>query len=181
MNRALDMAEVLFERFPGHRVEVLGGEVSIEPVPDVGHARVLTRVMRACVRSGLDDGDFEVFERIAIRLPTGPDDFAMPDLSIVDAAIHDHLVTYNCYHPKCFRLVLEVTSAALSSDLTRKPAVYARAGVPGYVIVDRVDRRVLVLTEPVNGAYRGQVVHGPGQVFTLPGTAVTLSVDELLP
>ncbi|MEV7774205.1 hypothetical protein [Kitasatospora sp. NPDC086791] len=30
----LGMAEVLFERFPKHRVEVLGGEVSVEPLPD---------------------------------------------------------------------------------------------------------------------------------------------------
>ncbi|MEU9043303.1 MULTISPECIES: hypothetical protein [unclassified Kitasatospora] len=26
------MAEALFERFPEHRVEVLGGEVSVEPL-----------------------------------------------------------------------------------------------------------------------------------------------------
>ncbi|MER7582714.1 hypothetical protein [Kitasatospora sp. NPDC097691] len=32
---ALFMAEALFERFPGHRVEVLGGEVSVEPAPDM--------------------------------------------------------------------------------------------------------------------------------------------------
>ncbi|WP_181970528.1 hypothetical protein [Kitasatospora xanthocidica] len=31
------MAEVLFDRFPGHRVEVLGGEVAVEPLPDGRH------------------------------------------------------------------------------------------------------------------------------------------------
>ncbi|MFJ9454795.1 Uma2 family endonuclease [Kitasatospora sp. NPDC101447] len=177
---ALFMAEALFERFPGHRVEVLGGEVSVEPAPDMRHARILKRVVRACHDAGLDDGIVEVFQRLAIRLPTGPDDFAMPDLSIVDASSDDHVVAYDCYDPKVFRLVLEVTSAALCSDLTRKPAAYALAGVPAYVIVDRTDRRVVVLTEPEGGGYRQRVVRRPGQVFTLPGTAVTLDVGGLL-
>ncbi|WP_033331191.1 MULTISPECIES: Uma2 family endonuclease [Streptomyces] len=177
------MAEALFERFPGHQVEVLGGEVSVEPASVMAHGRVLRRVMRACCEAGLDGGNTEVFQRLAIWLPTGPDDFAMPDLSIVDAASDDHVVTYNCYDPKIFRLVLEVTSAALCSDLARKPAAYAMAGVPVYVIVDRIERRVLVLTEPRGGEYRERVVHGPGESFTLPlsiGASVVLGVDDLI-
>ncbi|MFF7989456.1 Uma2 family endonuclease [Kitasatospora xanthocidica] len=175
----LGMAEALFERFPDHRVEVLGGEVSVEPLPDARHAEILTDVMAACFTAGMVDRDPWPVQRLAIRLPTGPDDFAMPDLSIVDGEFLDHMVTYNCYDPKVFRLVLEVASAALCSDLTRKPAAYAMAGVPVYVVVDRVDRRVLVLTDPEDGAYRNRVEHGPGQVFTLPGTSVTLGVDDL--
>ncbi|WP_189921094.1 Uma2 family endonuclease [Kitasatospora xanthocidica] len=173
------MAEVLFERFPGLRVEVLGGEVSVEPLPDGRHAEILTDVMAACFKAGMTEGRPWPVQRLAIWLPTGPDDFAMPDLSIVDAASDDQMVAYNCYDPKVFRLVLEVTSAALCSDLTRKPAAYAMAGVPVYVVVDRVGRRVLVLTAPEGGEYRKRVEHGPGQVFTLPGTSVTLSVDAL--
>ncbi|MFI2611841.1 Uma2 family endonuclease [Kitasatospora sp. NPDC018619] len=173
------MAEHLIGNFPGHRVEVLGGEVSVEPVPDGRHAAILTDVMRACFAAGPDDRSTEVFQRLAIWLPTGPDDFAVPDLSIVAGAGDDHMVTYNCYDPRIFRLVLEVTSAALCSDLTRKPAAYARAGVPGYVIVDRLDRRVLVLTEPEGGEYRERVVRRPGQVVTLPGTTVTMPVARL--
>ncbi|MFJ2580256.1 Uma2 family endonuclease [Kitasatospora aureofaciens] len=174
------MAEALFERFPKHRVEVLGGEVTVEPLPDIGHAGILTDVMAACFKAGMVGAGPKPIQRIAIWLPTGPDDYAMPDLSIVDPEIHNHMVTYNCYDPKCFRLVLEVTSAVLCSDLTRKPAAYAMAGVPVYVIVDRIDRRVMVLTDPTDGDYREQVVHRPGQSFTLPETSVMLSVDDLL-
>ncbi|MFD8754139.1 Uma2 family endonuclease [Kitasatospora sp. NPDC059577] len=160
-------------------MEVLGGEVSVEPLPDGHHARILTDVMAACFRAGTADRDPWPVQRLAIRLPTGPDDFAMPDLSIVDAARDDHMVAYNCYDPKVFRLVLEVTSAALCSDLTRKPAAYALAGVPAYVVVDRIGRRVLVPTEPRDGEYRERVVCRPGQSFVLPGTAVVLEVDDL--
>ncbi|WP_416875204.1 Uma2 family endonuclease [Kitasatospora sp. SC0581] len=174
------MAEVLFDRFPGHRVEVLGGEVAVEPLPDGRHGEILSDVMKACFEAGLEGGDTEVLQRLAIWLPTGPDDFAMPDLSIVEAVSDDRMVTYNCYDPKIFRLVLEVTSAALCSDVTRKPAAYALAGVPTYVVVDRVEQQVLVLTDPVRGEYRERVVRRPGQVVGLPGTAVTLPVSELI-
>ncbi|MEV7774204.1 Uma2 family endonuclease [Kitasatospora sp. NPDC086791] len=139
--------------------------------------------MVACFRAGMVDRDPWPVQRLAIWLPTGPDDFAMPDLSVVDGEFHDRMVTYNCYDPAVFRLVPEVTSAALCSDLTRKPAAYAMAGVPVYVIVDRAGRRVVVLTEPEDGEYRKEVVHGPGRVFTLPesiGVSVALGVDDLL-
>jgi Uma2 family endonuclease len=177
------MAEFLFERFPNHRVEVLGGEVSVEPLPDGRHAEILTDVMASCFKAGMVERDPWPVQRLAIWLPTGPDDFAMPDLSIVDGEFHHHVVTYNCYDPKIFRLVLEVTSAALCSDLTMKPAAYAMAGVPVYVIVDRVDRRVLVLTDPKDGEYREQAVHRVGESFALPesiGASVPFAVDDLL-
>ncbi|MFI9159057.1 Uma2 family endonuclease [Kitasatospora aureofaciens] len=92
------------------------------------------------------------------------------------------MVTYNCYDPRCFRLVLEAASTPLCSDLTRKPAAYALAEVPVYVIVDRADRRVLVLTGPKGGEYREKAVHRPRESFTLPesiGAVVTMSVDDL--
>lgn len=109
--------------------------------------------------------------------------FAIPDLSILDAYSDDHLIEYNCYDPAVFRLVLEVTSSDFGDDLKKKPAAYASAGVPVYVIVDRMNQRVMVLTEPDDGEYRVHAVHRPGQSFTLPesiGASVTLSVDDVL-
>ncbi|MFI9364924.1 Uma2 family endonuclease [Kitasatospora sp. NPDC053057] len=56
------------------------------------------------------------------------------------------------------------------------------AGVPVYVVVDRVDRRVLVMTGPQDGEYREKAVHRPGESFTLPesiGAVVTMRVDDL--
>lgn len=182
-NHLLDMAEALFERFPKHRVEVLGGEVSVEPLPDGRHACILTDVIHACFKAGLDDDEAGVFRQLGIWLPTGPADFAMPDVSIVGPASDDRVITYNCYDPKIFRLVLEVTTAALCSDLTRKPAAYAMAGVPVYVIVDRIGQRVLVLTDPRGGEYREQLVYRPGESFTLPesiGASLTFVVDDLV-
>ncbi len=55
--------------------------------------------------------------------------------------------------------------------------------MPVYLIVDRKNFKVMVLTEPRDGEYRVHAVHHPGQSLTLPesiGAAVTLSVDDVL-
>jgi Uma2 family endonuclease len=64
-----------------------------------------------------------------------------------------------------------------------KPSVYALAGVPVYVIFDRRNRRVMVLTDPRDGEYRVRAVHRSGESFTLPeslGAPVKLDVDTVL-
>ncbi|MFB7677350.1 Uma2 family endonuclease [Kitasatospora purpeofusca] len=180
-----DMADVLFDRFPRHRVEILGGIVSIEPLPDGRHAEIITDVMAALFRAGLDDlGRPEVFRQLAIRLPTGPFDYAMPDVSVVDPEADDRVPEFNCYDPAYFRLVVEVGSSALGDELTRKPAAYAAAGVPVYVVVDRAGEQVVVFTEPRGSAYRVREVRGRGEEFTLPpsiGASVTFAVADLVP
>ncbi|MEU1284633.1 Uma2 family endonuclease [Kitasatospora sp. NPDC005856] len=93
------------------------------------------------------------------------------------------MVESNNYDPVIFRPVVEVTSSNYLTDVKVKPALYAGAGVPVHLIVDRKNLKVMVLTEPRDGEYRVHAVHHPGQSFTLPesiGAAVTLSVDDVL-
>ncbi|MFD7452399.1 Uma2 family endonuclease [Kitasatospora sp. NPDC059827] len=179
----LEAAELISEKFPGYRVEIIGSEITVTPPPNIKHSRSLTKLMRLLFAAGLDDDDAEVFQGVGIWLPGGTSDFAVPDLAILDAHSDDRLIEHNCYDPAVFRLVLEVTSSNLSDDLKRKPTVYAMAGVPVYVIVDRTNQRVMVLTDPQDGEYRVHAVHHPGQSFTLPesiGASVTLAVDDVL-
>lgn len=176
----LEAAELISEQFPGYRVEVIGSEITVTPTPNLKHSRSLSRFMRLLFAAGLDDDDAEVHQNVGIWLPEGPSDFAIPDLAILDAHSDDRLVEYNCYDPAVFRLVLEVTSSDHGDDLKKKPAACASAGVPVYVIVDRTNQRVMVLTDPEDGEYRVHAVHHPGQVFMLPGPAVTLDVGGLL-
>ncbi|MFI9329171.1 Uma2 family endonuclease [Kitasatospora sp. NPDC052868] len=179
----LEAAELISKQFPGYRVEIIGSQIAVTPAPNLPHSRSLTRLMKLFFAAGLDDGETEVFQGVGIWLPDGPSDFAVPDLAVLDAGSDDRLIEYNSYDPAVFRLVLEVTSSNLSDDLKRKPTVYASAGVPVYVIVDRANQRVMVLTEPQDGEYRVHAVHHPGQSFTLPesiGASVTLSVDDVL-
>ncbi|PPS81704.1 Uma2 family endonuclease [Streptomyces sp. MH60] len=176
-------ANRLMDRLPGYRVEIIGGQLLVTPPPDVMHSRALTKLMRPFIAAGLDDGGTEVHQGIGLWLPTDAEDYAIPDLVIVDADIDDHLVENNCYDPVCFRLVLEVTSSNWKNDLKAKVTAYAAAMVPVYVIVDRKHQRLHVLTDPDCADYSTHRVHSPGETVTLPGSLgaeVTLDVAAIL-
>ncbi|PJE94520.1 hypothetical protein CUT44_30395 [Streptomyces carminius] len=177
----LEEAEKLSRKLPGYRVEIIGGEITVTPPADGHHGVSLTDLTLAL--AGLHGEETKVVQAMGVWLPDGPFDYAVPDLAVVDADFAERLVQYNCYDPAVFRLVLEVTSANYGNDLKKKVLAYAIAGIPVYVIADRRNRRVHVLTEPEYGEYRVHAVHPPGESFTLPesvGGAVTLEVDRVL-
>ncbi|MFC7303060.1 Uma2 family endonuclease [Streptomyces monticola] len=179
----LKEADRLIGQNPGYRVEIIGGLLLMTPPPDGPHARVPTKLMRPLIDAGLDDGETEVLQGVGVRLPGGPEEYAIPDLAVVDADIDEHLIEFNCYGPLSFRLVLEVTSSNYNQDLRTKATAYARAQIPVYVLVDRKHQRVHVLTEPDGEAYGSHRVHAAGEVAVLPdslGAKVTLDVEALL-
>ncbi|MFE7136012.1 Uma2 family endonuclease [Streptomyces sp. NPDC057638] len=176
-------AEDLARQLPGHRVEIIGGVITVSPSADGAHGRVLTKLMRPLILAGLDDGDTEIIQAVGIWLPSGPQDFAIPDLAVVDVGFEDHHVANNCYDPGYFRMVVEVTSSDYRADLRRKVTAYASARVPVYVIVDRQHQRLHVLTDPDGIAYSLHRTHAPGELVTLPeslGVEVKLDVAALL-
>ena len=176
-------ANRLMERNPGYRVEIIGGQILVSPPPDGAHAAALTDLMVPFLAAGLHGTESKVLQGIGLWLPSGGEDYAIPDLALVDADFQEHLVENNCYDPIAFRLVLEVTSSNYQSDLRTKVAAYAGAAVPVYVIVDRKHQRLHVLTDPSTGEYTNHRVHAPGELVTLPdtlGAKVTLDVAEIL-
>lgn len=179
----LATADSLMEQLPGFRVEIIGGVITVAPPPDGNHASVLTDVMIPFLAVGVHGQESRVLQNVGLWLPTGPEDFAIPDLSLVDADFEEHLMQYNCYDPAVFRLVLEVTSSNYQQDLRNKVAAYAEAKIPVYVIVDRKHNRLHVLTDPVAGEYAGHRIHAPGEQIVLPesiGAEVKLDVSAVL-
>ncbi|OKJ78512.1 Uma2 family endonuclease [Streptomyces sp. CB02460] len=179
----LAAADRLSDLHPGYRFEIIGGVVTVAPLRDGPHANALTTVMIALFEAGLGDEETEVLQGIGLWLPGGPEDYAIPDLALVDADFDDHLIEYNCYDPAVFRLVLEVTSSNYNLDLRHKVAAYAEAKIPVYVILDRKHDRVHVLTEPLGSSYDRHEVYAPGQQAPLPasiGAEVSLDVAELI-
>ncbi|MEV5198921.1 Uma2 family endonuclease [Streptomyces sp. NPDC053720] len=179
----LDTANRLAEQNPGCRVEISGGVITVAPFPDGPHANALTTLMIPFLAAGLHGEETRVLQGVGLWLPGGPEDYAIPDLAIVDADLDEHLIENNCYDPAVFRLVLEVTSSNYRSDLRNKVVAYAEAKIPVYVIVDRKHGRLHVLTEPMGGGYDNHQVYAPGQTATLPesiGAPVALDVDTLI-
>ncbi|WP_433547017.1 Uma2 family endonuclease [Streptomyces sp. CA-294286] len=179
----LEEANALMEQLPGYRVEIIGGLLTVTPPPDAAHANVLTELMIPFLAAGLHSRDSKVLQGVGLWLPTGTDDYVIPDLVVADADIDDHLIENNCYDPVAFRLVLEVTSSNYNQDLKAKVAAYADANVPVYVIVNRKHNRVHVLTGPVAGDYAHHQVYASGQQAPLPesiGARLALDVDDIL-
>ncbi|MGW3725115.1 Uma2 family endonuclease [Streptomyces sp. NPDC000851] len=177
------IADEIMERHPGYRVEIIGGHLLVTPSPDAPHARALTSLMIPFIAAGLHGTKTEVLQNVGLWLPTGPEDYAIPDLVVVDADIDDHFVENNAYDPVCFRLVLEVTSSNWKDDLKTKVGAYAEAKVPVYLVVDRKHQRLHVLTDPAGSEYANHRVHAPGETVTLPetiGAEVTLDVEQII-
>lgn len=176
-------ANRLAEQHPGYRVEIIAGVITVAPPLDGPHADALTTLMIPFLAAGLHGTESRVLQGIGLWLPGGPEDYAIPDLALVDADYGEHLIENNSYDPAVFRLVLEVTSSNYNSDLRHKVSAYAEAKVPVYVILDRKHGRVHVLTEPLGGSYDRHEVYAPGQQAPLPasiGAEVNLDVAELI-
>ncbi|MEV6028709.1 Uma2 family endonuclease [Streptomyces sp. NPDC052036] len=178
----IEEAKRITDRLPGYRVEIIGDQIIASPPPDAPHSRSLTKLMRPFIEAGLDDGESAVLQGIGLWFHAG-EDYAIPDLAIVDSDIDEHIVKDNCYDPVAFRLVLEVISGNWKTDLRTKVSAYAAARVPVYVVVDRKHQRIHVLTDPSGDDYATHRVHAPGELITLPdslGAKVTLDVTEIL-
>ncbi|MFE8011255.1 Uma2 family endonuclease [Streptomyces sp. Amel2xC10] len=178
-----EAADLLSRALPGHRVEILQGRLTVTPPPDGSHALSLTKLGRAFDRAGLVEAGHEYVQGIGLWLPTLPEDFAIPDFSVVDADFRDAHVTKNYYAPTVFRLVVEVTSSNWSDDLGPKVECYAQAGIPAYLVADRKHGEVLLYTDPADGTYPDPVRFKRGQSVPVPesvGVSLDLSVDTLL-
>jgi Uma2 family endonuclease len=176
-------ANLLMDRLPGYRVEIIGDQLLVTPPPDGPHADALTSLSIPFLTAGLHGSETRVLQGAGLWLPAGAEDYAIPDLAVVDADYRDRYVENGSYDPVCFRLVLEVTSSNWKTDLKTKVASYAEAKVPVYVVVDRKHQRIHVLTDPVESEYATHRFHSPGQLVTLPdsiGAKVTLDVAEIL-
>ncbi|MEU5596592.1 Uma2 family endonuclease [Streptomyces sp. NPDC020298] len=178
-----DAADRLWEELPGHRVEILNGSIVVTPPPDGSHQETPTCLVEEFLAIKAREAGLRYLGGIGLWLPTGPDDYAVPDFSVVDADYKDALVEKNCYAPHVFRLVLEVTSSNWTNDTATKVDIYARANIPVYLIADRKHDEVLLYTNPADGTYPAPLRYKRGQTVPVPdsvGVALDLPVDMLL-
>lgn len=135
------------------------------------HAFVIQELSRLLIRSLPDS--FKV--RVQLSLTLGDDSEPEPDLAVVDARDAGS----RARHPTTALLVIEVAGESLRFDRASKAALYARAGVREYWIVNLADSMIEVYREPEAGGYRETLAFPRGQVVAagdLPGLRVDVSV-----
>jgi Uma2 family endonuclease len=81
-------------------------------------------------------------------------------------------------------LLIEVSLGTLARDQNEKLPAYARGRIPVYWIINLVDRRIEVYTQPRQGAYQSRVDFHPGEAVpvVIDGQRLgEVAVDAILP
>ncbi|MBA4063232.1 MAG: Uma2 family endonuclease [Isosphaera sp.] len=163
------------------KCELIHGVLLEKPVPDPPHSTSTRRLLRRLLPY-FPEPDWVVGVQDSITLSDSepePDFFAATGPEGKYADRHPG--------PKDLVLVVEVSDSRVGFDRGTKLALYAGSKVVQYWIVNLVDRRVEVYTQPRGGknpGYKQQTNYGPGDEVpvVVGGTELgRIPVDELLP
>jgi hypothetical protein len=67
--------------------------------------------------------------------------------------------------PQDLDLVVEIADSTLKFDLTVKAALYARAAIVEYWVLDVAGRRLIAHRSPVSGAYTSVAVYAENEII----------------
>ncbi len=127
------------------RVELLGGTITAMTPHGVAHARAICELTEHFAATR---GDAKL--RVQLPLTLGDDSEPEPDLALV--TLEEARRTDG--HPRSALLVVEVARESLKRDRELKGAIYARAGVTEYWIVDVAACAIEVHRDPGRDAGR---------------------------
>lgn len=162
------------------RCELIHGLIVEKPRVNPPHATAVTRLLNRLfpLVAGL--------ATLRVQLPiTCSDSEPEPDLIVAVGTEED----YEHRHPgpRDVLLLVEVSDSTLDDDTTTKLQLYAAEKVAQYWVINLIDRRVEVYTNPRGGktpAYRSRTEYTPGHAVPVTigkKTVGSIRVSELLP
>ncbi|SMQ18489.1 Endonuclease, Uma2 family (restriction endonuclease fold) [Streptomyces sp. Ag82_O1-12] len=117
----------------GSKVEIIEGIITVSPAPASRHNVIAARIQRR-LYSAIPE-DWEIFQTMAIAVPSRLGMF-IPDLLV--APVQECAEADSHIPAALAELVVEVTSKSNARhDRVSKPAAYAAARIPLYLLVDR--------------------------------------------
>ncbi len=166
---------------PDDRIELLDGLLVVKEPQDTPHAAAIDLVADALRRAFGPGWLVRAQAPVAAGRRSQPE----PDVYVVPGGPRDYLRE----HPTRPALVVEVAHSRLRLDRTRKAAIYARAGVGDYWILNLVDRVLEVHREPARldtprhgWGYRSiQTLGANENVSPLAAPVARILVADLLP
>jgi Uma2 family endonuclease len=126
--------------FQDRRVQLIDGEI-VEMSPQRRPHSMTIQLVCEALGKAFGQG-FSILSQLPLTL--GHHSEPEPDVAVVRGSPRDHTE-----HPSTALLVVEVSDTTLEFDSTRKAAIYARAGITEYWIVNLVDNRLEVHRQPV--------------------------------
>jgi Uma2 family endonuclease len=166
---------------PEDKVELLENYVVLKMPRNPSHDSTIQRMLRPLLRAVPSCWDLRI--QSAIELP---DSQPEPDFAVVRGTAAD----YASHHPGAADtgLVIEVANSSLLRDQRDKTRIYARGAILCYWIVNLVDQRVEVYSQPSGPtavpAYGSFQTYQPGDgiPLILDGNAVAaIAASDLLP
>jgi len=167
--------------FVGERLELLDGVLIVREPQGSPHAAIVAKVGQVLAAAFGAGWHPRLHSPIALGEHSEPE----PDVAVVAGKPQDYVVA----HPSTAALVVEVADSSLRLDRRFKAAVYARAALHEYWIVNLVDRTIEVHREPQPPAdalddwiYRSvEVLRPPATVTPRGAPAARIPVADLLP
>ena len=134
--RAYDLGVFGFDT----KLELIEGEIIRKMTQREAHAWTIRAVEEALRRAFSEGHDV----RAQLPLVFGPRSKPEPDLAVVVGSFNDYKQT----HPTTAALIVEVSDTTLAYDRSTKAALYSRAGVEDYWIVNLPDGVLEVHRQP---------------------------------
>ena len=163
--------------FEGQRYELIDGDL-IDKRQNPPHAFAIQLLLKCLA------GLFEV-DLIRVQLPMeaapGDRERSLPEPDV--AVLREWNIEHRSRHPRGdeMLLVIEVSDTTVAFDRSRKAALYARAGVPEYWVLDLNRRMLVVHREPDGTQYRQTFLHAPEEAVSVPGRSENIRVTDILP
>ncbi|MDX3115793.1 Uma2 family endonuclease [Streptomyces scabiei] len=151
----------------GSKVEIIEGIVTASPAPAYRHNVIAARIQRRLYSVAPEA--WGIFQTLALAVPSRLG-MLIPDLVV--APVQEHTEADTHIPAALAELVVEVTSKSNARhDRISKPAAYASAGIPFYLLVDRwapEGASATLYGEPKGDVYRLLSTAKFGEALKLP-------------
>jgi Uma2 family endonuclease len=164
--------------FEGQRYELIDGDLIDKMGQNPPHAFSFSLLLSTLLRF-LDSTLIRI--QLPIEAEEGDRERSLPEPDL--AVLAENKSEYLKRHPRGdeLLLVIEVSDTTIAFDLSRKAALYARAGVPEYWVLDLGRRRLVVHRRPQDSEYRLIQLFAERDVVSIEGRTETVAVAEILP
>ena len=161
------------------RVELIEGLMA-HKYPKTAEHVMVTNLLHGSLQDSIPPGWYVSMQN-PIAIPEYESE-PEPDAKIVRGEIRDY--THRYVGPRDVGLAVEAADSSLGDDQTIKKSLYARSLIPFYWIVNILDKRLEIYSDPDGSNYRMRSDHGPEDVIPLilDGQEVArITVRDLLP